>query len=881
MGEIQPEFEYQVGGSLDANAPSYVIRSADSSFYRALKAGQFCYVLNSRQMGKSSLRVRAMQKLRAEGTLCIFIDLTGIGKQDVTPEKWYAGIVQSLVSGAYLSERIQWRNWWRERRDLFSPVQRLNIFLEEVFLREIEENVVIFVDEIDRVLSQNFCLDDFFALIRYCFEQREVNPDFRRLTWALLGVATPNSLIEDKTQTPFNLGQAIPLAGFSLEETAPLIAGWGEIFRCPWVRMAEILDWTGGQPFLTQKLCQLVAQEVETEEEEDDLVERVVKYRIVDNWEAKDEPEHLRTIQDRLMRNQDKTIRLLDLYGQILEQGEINADGTPEQMELRLSGLVIEVSGKLRVFNHIYEVVFDRAWVEKKLNSLRPYAASLAAWQASNAEDESRLLQGEELRSALTWALGKNLGDLDYRYLVASLNLARQSIELANQALAVARGEARRKVSKQRIKKTWIPIIALAVSACLFLVRSLGLLQGSELSLLDRFFLFRPPETTDTRVVVVTIDESDIQRVGQWPFADGVFARAIANIQAQNPAAIGLDIYRDIPVEPGYEELRKTFASARNLYGIEKLVSPTIAPPPVLKRADRVGFSDQVLDKDNKVRRALLAIISGEEKTTHYSLAARLALTYLKTKGIEPEYLENRKVRLGKAIFIPFDTSDGGYVRADAGGYQIPINFRGLVENFLSISFTDLLDNRIPADYFRSKVVIIGSKAESINDFLETPYGRMEGVVLHANMTSHLIAAALDGRPLISTWNKLWEWLWIFVWGAIGALLAWRFQSLTGLIGALMLAATALLTLSYLAFSWGWWLALIPSFLALLAAATSLFAVRNKQRERAIFFLTLEELLEVQRHYPTVGKIAIEYLKREENPARIEEIFKTAKVASP
>ena len=197
MLETKLYYEYQVGGSLENDAPSYVTRLADATFYRALKAGEFCYVLNSRQMGKSSLRVRIMERLQAEGTVCAFIDLTGIGKQDLTAEKWYAGIVQSLVSSCQLAPKIQWRTWWRERQDLLSPVQRLSLFLEEILLVEIEQNIVIFVDEIDRVLSQNFSLDDFFGLIRHCVEQRHQNSKYRRLTFALLGVATPHTLIQD------------------------------------------------------------------------------------------------------------------------------------------------------------------------------------------------------------------------------------------------------------------------------------------------------------------------------------------------------------------------------------------------------------------------------------------------------------------------------------------------------------------------------------------------------------------------------------------------------------------------------------------------------------------------------------------------------------
>ncbi|XWK91811.1 MAG: CHASE2 domain-containing protein (plasmid) [Phormidium sp.] len=380
-------------------------------------------------------------------------------------------------------------------------------------------------------------------------------------------------------------------------------------------------------------------------------------------------------------------------------------------------------------------------------------------------------------------------------------------------------------------------VIAVSVAGIIIISSTTGAFQLFEWVTLDQFFWLRPADPSEDRIVIVTVGESDIKAVGRWPMSDRQLTQVLKNIKAQKPAVIGLDLYRDLPVEPGHQELIDLYKSTPNLLGLEKVLPEAIAPPPVLAKRNQVGAADILIDSDGKVRRGLLSVRSASGQAKQ-GLGVRVALDYLKRKGIELKLLDEKqkKFGLGRGVFLPLQGDEGGYVAKDSGGYQILLNYRGQLNHFLNISMEEVLNNQIPANLMRDRIVLIGATAASLNDIVQTPYsnaifGKTDftpGVVIHANLSSQIISAALEGRNNLQPANKILNQLWIVLCSIVSSAGTWSilhrkfFGSNSFFISTIFsvtVAGTSVLGISYIAFLQGWVIPVFSPFLAITISA--------------------------------------------------------------
>jgi WD40 repeat protein len=351
---------FVIGGTVPPGAPSYVERAADRELFQALKSGEYCYVLNSRQMGKSSLAVRTLAKLRNSGSRTAFIDLTRLGGANVTADQWYSGLL--VETGRTLGLRAEAASYLRQHKDV-GAAQRFLSFLQEVILPASNEPLVIFIDEIDAVRSLSFSTDDLFAGIRQLYNARASEPLLKNLTFCLLGAALPSDLIRDPRVTPFNVGQRIDLLDFTAAEAEPFASALGPSGHAC---LERILYWTGGHPFLTQALCAVVLGSTVRE------VDEAVASRYLTERAAENDT-NLSDVANRLLGRGDPSVTEEQRAETLMLLAKLSKGTVPDDesnrsaARLKMSGAARVESGKLMIRNRIYQEAFGPKWIRENM----------------------------------------------------------------------------------------------------------------------------------------------------------------------------------------------------------------------------------------------------------------------------------------------------------------------------------------------------------------------------------------------------------------------------------------------------------------------------------------------------------------------------------
>ena len=389
-------------------------------------------------------------------------------------------------------------------------------------------------------------------------------------------------------------------------------------------------------------------------------------------------------------------------------------------------------------------------------------------------------------------------------------------------------------------------IISSAIATVLlFGIQRLGMLEALELNAFDQMIQMRSDPGLDPRILVVAVTEKDLQLLQKWPLSGEILDNLFSKLEQYQPRVIGLDIFRDLPVEPGHDKLLKHIQQSDRIISVckhsDSVNSPT--PPPAGTQPEQVGFSDVVSDTDDIVRRNLLLLQpeSTSPCATPYSLGLQLALRYL--GNIQPKFSAKKELEINNTIFKPLQSDSGGYQKVDTNGFQILLNYRS-VNPVKQVTVSEVLANQINPALVKDKIVIIGSTASSIKDIFNTPYSpnkqdnqKMAGVVLQAQMVSQILSAVINKQPLFWFFPEWGEVLWVWVWSLTGGIVAWRIQHPLRLTLASGVTLASLLGINFIIFTQAGWIAVVSPALGLIITIGSVVAYsafRNKQEQEKI-----------------------------------------------
>jgi CHASE2 domain-containing sensor protein len=422
----------------------------------------------------------------------------------------------------------------------------------------------------------------------------------------------------------------------------------------------------------------------------------------------------------------------------------------------------------------------------------------------------------------------------------------------------------------------------LAVIGLVVLLRSLGLLQTLELSMLDRFLRSRPAEPLDERVLIVGIDDQDIAKMGEYPIPDQELVNLLQMIQVHQPSVIGFDLFRDHPIPKGQNLLAQAFQQHQTWIAIERAaLSPedtAIAPAPDGVSQKQVGFVNALPDSDGALRRSILSAASTNGQYL-FSLTARLAEVYLKQQGYALANIgDSEAFRFGRTNIYQFRANDGGYINAVDGGNQVLINYRSGQQPFRVVSMADIQAGKVDPEWIRDRIVLVGVRSEIVQDRVNSGAiatdnpSLVYGVDVQAHAVSQIINAVLEERPLLQTLPDGGEYTWIVAWGLLGISLGRISQSPLRILVGLGVTSFILIGACYGVLLLGWWLPVAPSFMALFLNGAGLTAALFYRSGRDLQTQLKERQVVINQTFDAIHSGPLQTLSRLLRTAKVQEL---------
>ena len=241
--------------------------------------------------------------------------------------------------------------------------------------------------------------------------------------------------------------------------------------------------------------------------------------------------------------------------------------------------------------------------------------------------------------------------------------------------------------------------------------------------------------------------------------------------------------------------------------------------------------------------------IQNSKCDTDVSFSSILATKYLEKVDIRAKHkIENKTFYFGNTSFPRLQPNSGGYINIDNQGYQVLINYRNPRRFARRVTLTNVLTDNVNTDLFKDRLVIIGITARSGSNRYQTPYSVSERndsntvspVLIHAQITSQLISAVLDKRPLIWYFPEWLEAVWIWGWSVIGGVLAWKVRRPAFLLIVSGVTISGLIIICYGLIIQAGWVPVVPAGLALVFTGIGVLGYTSYQTQQQTKVILLE-----------------------------------------